>query len=599
MSTQSSDDQILDGYRLIRFLGRGGFGDVWLCRSEAMGDYRALKWIPATNADRLEKEYESLLHYRTAAARLRSPHLVPIEHVNRNEAGLYYVMPLADGIAGNDPSDPDWQPLSLAAKIHAQTHKPQWFTSREILALIGPVLQALQTLSDAGLVHRDVKPDNILFFNGQPCLGDISLLGVDASVITRRGTTGYVAPSWYLGGHPDMYGAAATLYTLLTGNLPDKMGRSAFLWPPQGENSLSETERAEWKRLHRIICRASEEIVSERFLDFHTMAAAFGRETTVANTGSPRSSFSVGGWIALVLVLIGITLVLWSANQSAASDPEPGPQGSPTVETNTPPPVAHETLVAPTPTKTERRSTAANTSAPSTRPAAASSRAAHPMPKVKRSLQDPKNGSHGVEDSKLACNNLEWIASEQGLMSKAELEVFRDMLQKIQICIRDPQTPDYKAAARFLDEGVNAIPTLKNRGNIKLARLVLLQCDGQQTLVDRESSDPSLLVLGDDNLSYRIELLSRTRNHDIARQLLDNIVVSSTASRRERSQALMERARLRAGLGDNQGAFSDAGLSFELAEGDPAEKSARKAEHDELQKDDSGYAEFVKSQPEI
>lgn len=82
MSPHPSDSQILDGYRLIRFLGRGGFGEVWLCRSDAMGDYRALKWIPATHADRLEKEYESLLHFRNAAARLRSPHLVPIEHVD-------------------------------------------------------------------------------------------------------------------------------------------------------------------------------------------------------------------------------------------------------------------------------------------------------------------------------------------------------------------------------------------------------------------------------------------------------------------------------------------------------------------------------------
>ena len=271
------DARLLDGYRLIRFLGRGGFGEVWLCRSEAMGGYHALKFIAGISPDLLAKEHEALALYRKEAARLRSPHLMPIEHINRNESGLYYVMPLADGVAPGDPADPTWQPLSLAASIHAQEDKPQWFSSAEIAAILRPLLKALQTLSDAGLVHRDVKPDNILYFNGQPCLGDISLLGSDASVITRRGTPGYVTPSWYVGGHPDMYGAAALLYTLLTGNLPDKMGRSAFLWPPQGEASLSAAERAEWKRLHGIIRRATDEKVAERFVDFAASRASIWR----------------------------------------------------------------------------------------------------------------------------------------------------------------------------------------------------------------------------------------------------------------------------------------------------------------------------------
>ena len=278
MSAYLSNSLVLDGYRLVRFLGRGGFGEVWLCRSESMGDYRALKFIPTNHADRLEKEYEALIHYRKAVARLRSPRLVPIEHANRNEAGLYYVMPLADGGPSDDPSDPGWLPLSLTTKIHERASAAAWFTSREIIALIEPVLEALQTLSEAGLVHRDVKPENILFLNGQPCLGDISLLGADTAAITRRGTPGYATPSWYVGGHPDMYGVAATLYILLTGNAPDKMGRAAFLWPPRGEASLNEAERAEWKRFHGIIRRACDEKVSERFSDFRTLGETLRNE---------------------------------------------------------------------------------------------------------------------------------------------------------------------------------------------------------------------------------------------------------------------------------------------------------------------------------
>ena len=279
-------DQIFDGYHLIRFLGRGGFGEVWLCRSGATGTYHALKFISGRDSDLIEKEHHSLGLYRSAAARLRSPHLVPIEHINHHTAGLYYIMPLADGITDVDPADPDWQPQSLASRIEAQVHATAWFSSQDIIGLIHPLLDALQSLSDAGLVHRDVKPDNILFFSGSPCLGDISLLGEDAAVITRRGTPGYATPSWYRGGHPDMYGASATLYTLLTGNPPDMMGKSAFLWPPQGEASLPESERAEWKRLHAVIRRATEDKVGERFVDFRAMAEV------VAAAGSPRGAAS-------------------------------------------------------------------------------------------------------------------------------------------------------------------------------------------------------------------------------------------------------------------------------------------------------------------
>ena len=50
------------------------------------GPSGAQVFIPTTHVDRLEKEYDALLHYRRAASQLRSPHLLPIEHVNRNDA---------------------------------------------------------------------------------------------------------------------------------------------------------------------------------------------------------------------------------------------------------------------------------------------------------------------------------------------------------------------------------------------------------------------------------------------------------------------------------------------------------------------------------
>lgn len=266
--------QLLDGYRILRRIGAGGFGEIWICETDVPGELRALKFIPAADDGRLDKEYHALGLYWNAAARLQSPALMPIEHASLLAEGLFYIMPLADGLTRVPPSSPEWQPKTLSAVIAQQKTEAVWFSSRQLEDWINPILTGLQLLSDAGLVHRDVKPDNILFLNGSPCLSDISLLGKDAQQLTRRGTPGFSAPSWFVesGGHPDMYGAATALYTMLTGNAPDKMGRAAFRWPPQGEASLSPVERLEWLRCHQVIRRAIDDRPAERFVDFSTFA---------------------------------------------------------------------------------------------------------------------------------------------------------------------------------------------------------------------------------------------------------------------------------------------------------------------------------------
>ena len=257
-------DLVLDGYRLIREIGRGGFGEVWLCRLEATGEYKALKFLSATNADYLERELAALIRYRSVATQIQCPHLISIEHVNRTQAGLFYVMPLADDQRDRQPEDPDWKAKTLDSITQDRRTASTWFSAEEIRSIILPPLDAAQRLSDAGIGHRDIKPENILLVGGGPCLGDISLVTDDASSLTRRGTPGYVAPSWYLesGGNPDMWGMATTLYTLVTGNPPDKLGRGAFLWPPQGKRSI---EKKNWMEFHRMILRATQDRGSKRY----------------------------------------------------------------------------------------------------------------------------------------------------------------------------------------------------------------------------------------------------------------------------------------------------------------------------------------------
>ncbi|TSA32668.1 MAG: hypothetical protein D4R65_09100 [Verrucomicrobiaceae bacterium] len=331
-----SPGESLDGYRIIRLIGSGGFGQVWLCQSEALSDFRALKFIPAADPTRLNKEFDALVSYRTAAGQLRSPSIMPIEHVNRISDGLFYIMPLADGYGAADPQSSDWRPWTLAGIIEGSRGNPTWLTSGEIKGYFTPILHALQLLSDAKLVHRDVKPENILFLGGTPCLGDISLLKEDSHNLSRPGTPGYSAPSWYVesGGHPDMYGAATTLYTLLTGNHPDKIARNAFRWPPQGEESLPEVGRREWLRLHQVIRRAVDERPAERFADF----TSFARALEVGDDDQPgkrpqKTPLFAGLVVAAIICLAGLSLWLGHSfrqhtGTSVTNPPTPVQSGS-------------------------------------------------------------------------------------------------------------------------------------------------------------------------------------------------------------------------------------------------------------------------------
>lgn len=315
----------IDGYRLVRPIGQGGFGTVWLCWSEATQSYHALKWVPGDAAG-LKLELDALRKFREISQKLRSPNLIAIEHINLLPSGLVYTMPLADGMAGNDPAAESWRPMTLADRIEEKSSA--WFSSAEILQIILPIIRATASLNEEGLVHRDIKPANILFFGGVPCLADIGLLANDTASLTQRGTPGFLPPSWYLesSGQPDMWGLATTLYTLLTGNNPDKMGRPKFLWPPAGKDSLTPAEQNEWKRLHTVIYRATHEKAAERFRDFQTFAAAV--ENAGRSEAAPRKKRGILGFVVAGLVLAAVIAWVFLTRDRQPHSPTPTDNGA-------------------------------------------------------------------------------------------------------------------------------------------------------------------------------------------------------------------------------------------------------------------------------
>ena len=555
----------VDGYHLVRFLGRGGFGEVWLCRSGTTASHHAIKFISGADPDLLEKEHHSLTLYRAAAGRLRSPHLISIEHINRHGGTLYYVMPLADGITATDPADPSWQPLSLAALIEARASASAWFSSKEVISLILPILDALQTFTDAGLVHRDVKPENILFFNGTPCLGDISLLGDDAAVVSRRGTPQYAPPSWYQDGLPDMYGAAATFYTLLTGNPPDRVAKSIFRWPPQGEKSLTESEHAEWKRLYAVIRRAMEMSVAERYVDFRAMAAAIAATGAAAPPPAtplthPKPStvpkMAVAFGVAVVVAVVTVAFAIYAATRpSKVQDqtilPAAGPQ--------TPPPATAPPQV------------------PSSQPG----------------IDDT-----AFEDAQWAYYSLTGVQNDLPYLdlTSEQYDLFQDTLGAIQSHTWSRDAFEPELAIRKLDLCLDATDRLAALPNIRLARLLLMQATGNRSEVSQAVKDSAFTTPGTNDLAYRVQLLCRLNAADKAEILLDRVLADSSLKTSKRSDILVRRAEVRARLGKFAEARSDAMQALAGAGDDATLKAALEMKLLEIEEGVPAYAAYLKSQ---
>jgi serine/threonine-protein kinase len=201
----------LGEFRLVREIGRGGMGIVYEAEQESLGRRVALKVLPAGAAldERLAIRF---LREARAAGRLRHPGIVPVYTSGRAEGVLYFAMELIEG-------------RTLAAVIADGALAPT-----EAARIAAEVARALEHAHAQGLVHRDVKPENILLSReGRARVADFGLvLEASAACLTLSrhalGTPSFIAPEQARGesvdARSDIYSLGAVLYAMLAGVAP-------------------------------------------------------------------------------------------------------------------------------------------------------------------------------------------------------------------------------------------------------------------------------------------------------------------------------------------------------------------------------------------
>ena len=214
-----ADGQVIAGYTILRSLGAGGMGEVYLAQHPRLPRRDALKVLPATVST--DDEYRQRFDREAdIAATLWHPHIVEVHDRGEYEGQLWISM---DYVEGTD-----------AGRLLAERY-PSGMPPDEVVRIVTAIAEALDYAHQRGLLHRDVKPANLLIANADSgheriMLADFGIArwADDSSGLTGTnmtvGTVAYAAPEQLTGaeieGRADQYALAATAFQLLTGAPP-------------------------------------------------------------------------------------------------------------------------------------------------------------------------------------------------------------------------------------------------------------------------------------------------------------------------------------------------------------------------------------------
>ncbi|MBT8487460.1 MAG: protein kinase, partial [Gemmatimonadetes bacterium] len=309
-------------YELEREVGEGGMATVFLAKDLKHNRSVALKVLKpelaaVVGADRFLAEIET-------TANLQHPHILPLFDSGEADGFLFYVMPYVDG-------------ETLRSRINREKQLPV----DEAIGIATAVAGALQTAHDQGVVHRDIKPGNILLSRGQPLVADFGIaIAVSAGGGGRLTETGlslgtpyYMSPEQATGDQQvgpasDTFALACVLYEMLTGEppYPGTTAQAVLGKIIQGAPvSATAVRRSVPAHVDAAIRRALEKLPADRFASADVFVKALS-DPSFRHGHSEGKSAPDRVWKPLAAIMTLLTLtstggLLYLASRPPIPDP--------------------------------------------------------------------------------------------------------------------------------------------------------------------------------------------------------------------------------------------------------------------------------------
>jgi eukaryotic-like serine/threonine-protein kinase len=276
-----------DRYELIELLGKGGFASVFRVRSHRLGRTEALKVLSETLTEDSDfaKRFEQEAR---VAASLDHPQIVKVYDYGAADDFVWFSMQYVDG-------------PSVGRELRMRESFDELSTARIAVG----VLDALQYSHARGVIHRDIKPDNILLDReGRPYLTDFGVAKSQVALVkthagTLLGSPAYMSPEQLQGkpldGRSDLYSLGVTLYKMLAGGLPftaDDTFRATMKRLSEPPEPLAIRRPDVNAMLAEIVMRSLEKDVTLRYPDAETMREDL--QSFLQDVTPPRVRLSAG-----------------------------------------------------------------------------------------------------------------------------------------------------------------------------------------------------------------------------------------------------------------------------------------------------------------